>query len=300
MSDSDRLLAEAVAAVYAVTLETFMATRSALVAQAKASGNAAAAKDIARLRRPSVAAWAINNLVRRRPDVVADLIGLGVRMRSAQAALDGEALSALRGPRNAVLGEFVWAASVQAAAEGRVLVASVEDQVMATAVASLADEGAADALASGALIKALSYSGFGEVDISDAVVRTATGRLLSVLTGGGQGGPSASPNGGEETPDPGVSAPAADEARAAFDDAEAELAQAAEALATREREQAEARARVAEAEHLLAQAQHRLERTRSALSDAEAAFMNASRRHRVAERARHSAATKLAEVSEGP
>lgn len=186
MSDDDRLLAEAVAAVYAVSPEHFMATRSALVTQAKASGNAAVAKDISRLRRPSVAAWAINNLVRTRPDVVANLIGIGVRMRSAQAALDGPALTALRAPRNAAMSDFTTAALVQAAAQGRFLVATVQDQIEATAVASLADEVAADAVASGALIKALSYSGFGEVDFSDAVVRTATGRLLSVLHGGGE------------------------------------------------------------------------------------------------------------------
>lgn len=297
MSDDDRLLAEAVAAVYAVSPEHFMATRSALVTQAKASGNAAVAKDISRLRRPSVAAWAINNLVRTRPDVVANLIGVGVRMRSAQAALDGPALTALRAPRNAATSDFTTAALVQAAAQGRFLVATVQDQIEATAVASLADEVAADAVASGALIKALSYSGFGEVDFSDAVVRTATGRLLSVLHGGGR-----SPDDAVATDLADPAAPQAREsaqarARAALVEAESELSAATAELREAEAEREQAATRQAEAAHLFAQARQRLERTQTAQAAAQAHHTAAALRHRAAERAQHSAAKRVGEAS---
>ncbi|MBP6996815.1 MAG: hypothetical protein KBB39_11815 [Phycicoccus sp.] len=296
MSDDDRLLAEAVGAVYAVSPEHFMATRSALVTQAKASGNAAVAKDISRLRRPSVAAWAINNLVRTRPDVVANLIGVGVRMRSAQAALDGPALSALRAPRNAAMSDFTTAAMVQAAAQGRFLVATVQDQIEATAVASLADEVAADAVASGALIKALSYSGFGEVDFSDAVVRTATGRLLSVLHGGGttSGDPTAADSADPPTPQDRESAQA--RARVALAEAEIELSAAIAVLREAEAEREQAATRQAEAAHLFAQARQRLERTQTAQAAAEAQHTAAALRHRAAERARHSAAKRVGEA----
>ena len=51
----------------------------------------------------------------------------------------------------------------------------------ATAVAALADEGAGTAVSSGQLTRALSYSGFGEVDLSEAVARTASGAILTLV-----------------------------------------------------------------------------------------------------------------------
>ena len=51
----------------------FLAVRSACVAEAKAAGDKEAAAAIGRLRKPSVAAWAINDAVRADEALVADL-----------------------------------------------------------------------------------------------------------------------------------------------------------------------------------------------------------------------------------
>ena len=80
--------------LYAVPPEAFIARRKEMVAAAKADGAKEAAAEIGRLRRPSVAAWAVNTVVRAEPDVVGDLLALGSRMRAAQGALDVTALAA--------------------------------------------------------------------------------------------------------------------------------------------------------------------------------------------------------------
>ena len=61
-------LAAALRSLYAVPPEEFMAERKRLVAEAKADGDPAVAKEIGTLRKPSLAAWAVNLLAREAPD----------------------------------------------------------------------------------------------------------------------------------------------------------------------------------------------------------------------------------------
>ncbi|WP_132974511.1 hypothetical protein [Ornithinimicrobium sufpigmenti] len=139
---------------------------------------------VAALRKPSVAAAAVNALVRAEDPVVDRLREVGTRMRHAQSALDAQGLAALRGERDAVLHDWVEAARTHAPAS---LTPAVEAEVRDTAVAALADGAATDVVLSGTLTRALSYSGFGEVDVSDAVARTSTGVVLTRIEGGGGG-----------------------------------------------------------------------------------------------------------------
>ena len=66
MSD---LLADAKAELYQADPEEFMARRAELVAQAREAGEAAAAKQIGALRKPTRSAWVVNRLVRADPEV---------------------------------------------------------------------------------------------------------------------------------------------------------------------------------------------------------------------------------------
>lgn len=170
--------------LYGVALEDFMTTRTALVAEAKQRGDKALATAIGKLRKPSLGAWAVNLIARHDRDAVTALVGLGVRMRAAQSALDAATLTGLRSERDTVIDSFVRAAVAQVAEGERTLSAAGQEEVRGTAIAALADAAAADAVASGQLTKALAYSGFGEVDLSDAVVRTSSGAVLSVIQGG--------------------------------------------------------------------------------------------------------------------
>lgn len=84
-------------ALYAGPPDDFVAARDRLAADLKASGDAEAAKSVKALRRPTVAAWALNQLARRHPDDVQALLDAGRDLRDAQAkAMAGGGPEALR------------------------------------------------------------------------------------------------------------------------------------------------------------------------------------------------------------
>ena len=180
-------LAEAMQSLYAVAPEEFMAERKRVVAQARAAGRTAAATDLGRLRKPSLAAWALNQLVRQSPQLVERLDDLGARMRAAQGRLDTGTLTSLRPERDSLLEELVRATVRLVLDTGRSASPAIQQDIRDTAIAALADEEAMAAVASGQLTRALSYSGFGEVDLSEAVVRTTSGAILTVVRGGRAG-----------------------------------------------------------------------------------------------------------------
>lgn len=183
-------LAAAAARVYAVPPAEFMATRSALVAEARAAKDRDLAGRIGKLRKPSNAAAIVNALVRAHPELVEQLASVGAQMRAAQANLHATALTALRPARDRLLADVATAAAAVASGAGLSWTAAVDAEIRDTMIAALADAEATAAVTSGALTRALHYSGFGEVDLADAVVATATGRLLRVIR----------PLPGEETP----------------------------------------------------------------------------------------------------
>ena len=174
-------LEHAIEQLYAVPLADFMTTRAALVAQARAAPNRPLAQQIGKLRKPSVAAALLNALIRARPDLVADLDSVGAQLRAAQASLHGTALGALRPARDELIAGWLAGATDLARAAGSALSAAAETEVRDTVIAALASAEASAAVASGTLVRALSYSGFGEVDLADAVMATTTGRLLRLI-----------------------------------------------------------------------------------------------------------------------
>lgn len=186
-------LRAAVQQLYAAGLGEFMAVRSALVAEAKQAGDAALAKQVGALRKPTVAAWAVNHFVRTNPEGLAELRSFAELLREAQRTLDAEQLRVLgreRAKRIDAVGLEVAAAAKQA---GQPLSAAALTDVHETLVALIADEEAERAVLSGALVKSLSYSGFGSVDIEDAAAYAdddgwpdhSRGPELAVIEGGG-------------------------------------------------------------------------------------------------------------------
>lgn len=152
--------------LYALPPEGFTAARDAQARQARKDGDPAGAAALAALRRPSVAARAVNALVRQEPDLLAQLLDLGVELAQAQAAGQGDALRALGEQRRALV-EAV--ADRAAAATGRALGPGARAEVVATLEAALADPPSAQAVRSGRLVRALSFAGFGGVDLAGAV-----------------------------------------------------------------------------------------------------------------------------------
>lgn len=161
-------LRAAVDELYGVPLADFVATRTRLTTAAKGDDPALAA-DVKALRKPTVAAWLLNRVARDEPQVIADLNRLGVRMRTAQSQGDMTALAEARPERRAVIDALIAAAGRCAEASDAKYGPSTQDDIDATAVAALADEQSGRALASGSLLRPLSYAGFGEVELDDAV-----------------------------------------------------------------------------------------------------------------------------------
>lgn len=170
------IAAEVLDQLYGGAPEEFVASRTALARAARDAGDKATASAIAELRKPTLAAWAVNVLVRERPVEVERLLDVGARLREAQRTLDVDALRDLRRDRDAVLESFTRAARFVADTAGHTLSMSAATTIRSTAVAALADEKAAEAVGSGCLVRTLEYAGFGEVDLDDAVAAQATAR----------------------------------------------------------------------------------------------------------------------------
>jgi len=256
--------ADVVARLYELPPEQFIAARDEAVAQARQADDRAAATAIGRLRRPTVAAWLVNLLARRRPELVAELLDLGRALRSAQHDLRGDELRELSVQRRAAVGQLVAQARKLAREAGRsgrenLPLAEVE----ATLTAALAEPEVAEAVRTGTLTKAVDYAGFGE----------APKPRLRVIDGGKPPAPAPAP------------APAA--ARSAAADAAVE--RAAEAARTRAKEaQAELdRATVAEQEaaRVFSELTAQLEDVRERHAQAQMALRQARLRLKAAQRA---------------
>ncbi|GAA3769948.1 hypothetical protein GCM10022225_65980 [Plantactinospora mayteni] len=151
--------------LYAAPPDGFVAARAEAVAAARAAGDPTAAREIAKLRKPTVAAWLVNLLALRRPELMAELVELSAALRGAQRELRGDRLRELSAQRRGVVGALVGQARALAEEEdprlaaGKLPLAEVE----ATLNAALADVEVAEQARSGRLVRATSYAGFGEV-----------------------------------------------------------------------------------------------------------------------------------------
>jgi hypothetical protein len=77
--------------LFALPLDEFTAARNELARRLKQEGDAEAAEQVKGLAKPSVPAWAVNQLARREPELVRSLLNVGARLRSAQErSLQGE------------------------------------------------------------------------------------------------------------------------------------------------------------------------------------------------------------------
>lgn len=82
-------LDEAIDELYSVSPDEFVATRSRLSKELKEGGENAEAATLAKMRKPSLAAWALNQLSRLHRRDVDLLLDAGHRLRDAQAAVLG-------------------------------------------------------------------------------------------------------------------------------------------------------------------------------------------------------------------
>ena len=148
--------------------EEFISARDDLAQRLREEGRVDEAKAVKALRRPTVPAWALNQLAERDPEGVAALLASGAELRAAQRAT-------LSSPRNAgrlrdasekrrrAAGRLGRVASSVLSESGRSSSAHL-DEVMAALEAASVDEDAAEHLRAGTFERpALPTAGLGEV-----------------------------------------------------------------------------------------------------------------------------------------
>jgi len=153
--------------LYALPLADFTPRRDALAKEHKADKEISGA--IKALRKPSMAAWVVNLLVRREPEQVEQVLAVGAALREAQANLDGDELRALTRQRRQVTAAITTQARGLAGQLGVKVTEAVAEQVEGTLTAAMVDEGAAAAVRSGLLVAALSATGVESVDVTAAL-----------------------------------------------------------------------------------------------------------------------------------
>jgi hypothetical protein len=155
---ADRVTA-AVAELYGAEPQEFTGRRKALAAAARAAGDAAAAREISALRKPTRAAWIVNRLARADPGVPGRLANLAAALRAAEQTKDGPRLRELSAAR----GQLIDALTGQALAAAGVPdpPAGLREEVSATLTSALADPDVAAEFAAGTLTRAAQWAGFG-------------------------------------------------------------------------------------------------------------------------------------------
>ncbi|MFF7311635.1 hypothetical protein [Streptomyces sp. NPDC008137] len=142
--------------LYALRPEEFTAARASAVAAARTAGDRDLAERIGALRRPSLAAWVGNLLVRGLPGEVESLLRLGEGLRQAHHDLDGPQLRELSRQQHAIVRALSAQARQLALEAGHPVGDGVLREVENTLHAVLADPEAARIWASGRLVKPLS------------------------------------------------------------------------------------------------------------------------------------------------
>jgi hypothetical protein len=140
----------------------FVAARTAAVNEARKTGDRDTAKRLAALKKPTVAAWVVNLLALRRPELIEELVELSGALREAQRGLKGDQLRELTAQRRQVISALVAAARQLAQAEEPGIKLPL-GEVEATLSAALAEPDVAAQVRTGRLIRSATYAGFGEV-----------------------------------------------------------------------------------------------------------------------------------------
>ena len=133
--------------LYTAPPERFVAARDEAVPAARRARDRRTAEAIGKLRKPTVAAWLVNLLARRRPELVDELLALGDALRTAQHELRGEQMRELSGQRRAAIGGLLGQARQLARESGRAGREALPlDEVEATLTAALAEPEVAEAV----------------------------------------------------------------------------------------------------------------------------------------------------------
>jgi hypothetical protein len=264
--------------LYGLPLEEFTPARDALAKELRAAGRKDEAAEVKSLRKPSLAAWALNRAARDHPDAIARLRAAGSDLRAAQTeAMSGDA-GRLRPAGRAVAEEIDRVSGLAAdalRAAGRPATPAQQEKLAATLRTAAVDDDAGDVLTRGVLVDDLEATGFdllasGSGDLSAIADDGTSGRSSD----GAEGSVGTLPGAQHQPKKPKASKEALEAVESARRelrrcDAEADMAST---RAGRRAERAEAAA------HRAAEAQREAEEARAAAEDAAGEAEAARRR----------------------
>jgi hypothetical protein len=171
--------------LYGLPLERFVPERNALARSLRAKGKRDEGERVAGLRKPSVAAWAVNQIVRTQGHGVKTLFASGDAVQRAHADLlagrgDAAAMRSVVDDVRAAVDELVEAARGLLSSSGHELSPAVLDRVRETLNAAALDADARDRVRDVCLERELGYVGLGGAAGVDAPTASRGGRRAKV------------------------------------------------------------------------------------------------------------------------
>lgn len=282
--------------LYGLPLADFTPARDAKAKELKGTPLAA---EVKRLRKPSLAAWVVNLLVRHDTEQVEQVLTIGAALREAQASMSADELRALTRQRRQLTAAVTTGARRIAREAGTRVTDAVAEQVEATLTAAMVDEQCGQALRSGLLVAPLSATG---VDASDVAAAVAAPEALGFAAKPVEAVAPARPE-LHVVPDPEADAKAVAAAEEALEAAQEALGeasqahqQAADAVATLEARSLQLQSEIAELRARIDELEAAAEETDDELGEAEEARDEAEGELTAATRARDEAAAELARL----
>ncbi|HTX46969.1 MAG TPA: hypothetical protein VMD48_11840 [Solirubrobacteraceae bacterium] len=152
--------------LYGLPLDRFVPERAALAKALRSAGDRAAASEVAALRKPSIAAWAVNQLVRTQSRAVKELFAAGDALSGAQEDLiagrgDARSLREANARERSAVDALLALARGLLTGEGNELSPAILDRVSDTLHAAALDGDARDAIRDGRLERELQHVGLG-------------------------------------------------------------------------------------------------------------------------------------------
>jgi hypothetical protein len=151
--------------LYGLPLDEFTSARDELATRLRREGDTGAATEVKRLRKPTVSAWALNQVSRNNTKRVGKLIDAGGRLREAQEQLlaggGREPLDQAAEEERRLVAELAREAEQELLAAGRSASSSVQEKLRDTLHAAATDPEAREALSAGRLLREYSASGLG-------------------------------------------------------------------------------------------------------------------------------------------
>ncbi len=234
--------------LFGLPLEHFVSERTALAKALRAAGEQDRAAEVAKLRKPSVAAWAVNQMVRTQQATVGELLVAGDRVHRAQSELltgrgDTRALQDAAQRERAAADELTDTARGLLTSKGHELSSATLERVRETLHAAALDDDARAAVIAGCLERELRHIGLG--DSGQPIAPSKRKRSK----------PKQAPDAQALRKQSADAQRAADRAERELRTAEQRHARAAKALQDAEATLAEARKRARQAAHAVKQAQ---------------------------------------------